>query len=75
MQFQQHWSPLEKAQRCQDSSALERAPRTEAKKAWIRYALGDAERPRVFSDFRGENIVFLGKFRVFSVAFVNSFRL
>lgn len=32
MQFQQHWSPLEKAQHCQDSSALERAPRTEAKK-------------------------------------------
>lgn len=63
---------LQKAQRHRDSSALELTPRTQAKKAWIWQALGQAKKPRVFSDFRGKNIVFIGKFSS-SVAFVIPF--
>lgn len=65
-------TPLEKGQRCRDSSALELTPCIEAKKAWIRYTLGHAKKPGVFSDFRGENIIFIEKFS-FSVAFVIHF--
>lgn len=70
--FQQQESPPEKAPRCQDSSALELTLCIEAKKAWTRYALGHAKKPRAFSEFWGENIVFIGKFS-FSVAFVIHF--
>lgn len=56
-----HSSP-EEPRCCQDSSALELSPCIEAKKAWIRQALGHAKKPRVFSDFRGENVVFIGRF-------------
>lgn len=47
-------------------------PALRPKKLGYKQALGQAKKPRVFSDFRGENVIFIGKFSS-SVVFVIRF--